>query len=79
MMAKKNWIKGAIKHPGAFTKKAKKAGMSTSAFAAKVLSPKSKASTQTKREAVLARTLGKFNKKPNVKRAWNRLKKTAGA
>jgi 2-hydroxychromene-2-carboxylate isomerase len=81
MMAKKMWIKGAIKHPGAFTKKAKAAGMSTSAFAAKVLSPKSKASTQTKRQAALAQTLRKFRKpsKPNVKRAWNKLKKTAGA
>ena len=29
----KNWIKGAIKHPGAFSAKAKKAGKSTHAFA----------------------------------------------
>ena len=27
------WIKGAIKHPGAFKEKAKKAGMSTKAYA----------------------------------------------
>ena len=56
-MAKKNWIKGAIKHPGAFTKKAKKAGKSVSGFAASVLKKGSKASTQTKRQASLARTL----------------------
>jgi len=31
-MAKKNWIAGAIKHPGAETKAAKKAGMSTHAY-----------------------------------------------
>jgi hypothetical protein len=29
----KPWIKGAIKHPGALTKKAKAAGESTGAFA----------------------------------------------
>ena len=29
----KNWIAGAIKHPGALTKKATKAGMSPMAFA----------------------------------------------
>ena len=29
----KNFIKNAIKHPGALTRKAKKAGMSNSAFA----------------------------------------------
>jgi hypothetical protein len=30
--SKKNWIKGAIKHPGAEKKAAKKAGMSTHAY-----------------------------------------------
>lgn len=29
---KRNWIKGAIKHPGAEKKAAKKAGMSTQAY-----------------------------------------------
>ena len=33
-MAKK-WISGAIKHPGALTRKAKAAGMSTMAYARK--------------------------------------------
>jgi hypothetical protein len=58
-----NWIKGAIKRPGAFSAKAKAAGMSTSAFAAKVSKPGSKASTLTKRQANLAKTLGKMRKK----------------
>ena len=58
-----NFIKGAIKHPGAFRRKAKAAGMSTSAFGKKVLKKGSKASAQTKRQANLARTLGKLRKK----------------
>lgn len=59
----KNWIAGAIKHPGAFKKKAKTAGESTSQFANQVLAPGSKASTKTKRQAALAQTLGKLRKK----------------
>ena len=59
----KNWIKGAIKRPGAFSAKAEKAGMSTAAYASKVTKPGSKASTQTKRQANLAKTLGKMRKK----------------
>jgi|LakMenEpi03Aug12_release.lakeMendotaPanAssembly.Ray.scaffolds.fasta_scaffold443720_2 hypothetical protein len=61
--AKKNWIKGAIKNPGAFSAKAKAAGMSTAAYAAKVTKPGSKASTTTKRQANLAKTLGKMRSK----------------
>lgn len=57
----KNWIKGAIKHPGAFRAKAKAAGMSTPAYAIKVTAPGSTASTTTKRQANLAKTLGKMN------------------
>jgi hypothetical protein len=60
---KKKWIKGAIKRPGAFSAKAKRAGMSTSAFATKVLKKGSRASALTKRQASLARTLGKMRKK----------------
>lgn len=59
----KNWIKGAIKHPGAFKAKAAKAGMSTSAYASKVLRAGSKASSTTKRQANLAETLGLMRKK----------------
>lgn len=61
-MAKK-WIKSAIKRPGAFKAKAKAAGMSTSAYATKVLKKGSTASTRTKRQAALAKTLGKMRKK----------------
>lgn len=33
-MAKHSWIKGAVKHPGAFTKKAEAAGKSVAEYAA---------------------------------------------
>ena len=59
----KNWIKGAIKRPGAFSAKAKSAGMGTSAYASKVLAKGSKASPLTKKQAALAKTLAKFHKK----------------
>ena len=62
-MAKKNWIGSVIKHPGAFTRKAKAAGMSTSAYASKVLRAGSTASATTKRQASLARTLKKMRNK----------------
>jgi hypothetical protein len=65
---KKKWIKGAIKRPGAFKAKAKKAGMSTAAYAKKVTKKGSKASMRTKRQASLAKTLGKMNKKSGRKR-----------
>ena len=58
-----NWIKGAIKRPGAFKKKAEKAGMSTAAYAKKVTKPGSRASTRTKQQANLAKTLSKVRKK----------------
>ena len=59
---KKNWIKGAIKRPGAFTKKAKRAKMSVPKYASKVLKTGSKASTRTKRQARLAQTLRKMRR-----------------
>jgi len=49
-----------VKHPGAFTAKAKAAGKSTGAFARQVLKPSSSASTQTKRQANLAKTFAKL-------------------
>jgi len=61
-VAGKNWIKDAVKRPGALTRKAKSAGMSVSEFASKATRPGSKASTQTKRQAQLAKTLRSFNK-----------------
>jgi hypothetical protein len=59
----KNWIKGAIKRPGAFRRKAKRAGMSTKRYASKVTRRGSKASSRTKRQANLAKTLSKMRKK----------------
>ncbi len=61
-MAKK-WIQKAIKRPGAFTAKAKKAGMSVQEYATSVLSKSSEASTRTKRQAALAKTLKKLRRK----------------
>jgi hypothetical protein len=61
----KKWIQKALAgvkgHP--FKAKAEKAGMSTGAFAAKVTKSGSKASAKTKKEAVLAKTLGGMHKK----------------
>jgi hypothetical protein len=66
-MARK-WIKKAIKRPGAFRAKAKRAGMSVSAYARKVLKKGSRASTRTKRQAALARTLGKMRRRRKRRR-----------
>ena len=59
-MAKKHWIKGAIKRKGAFTKKAEDAGMTVKEYAAKVTKKGSKASPLTKKQARLAKTLATF-------------------
>ncbi len=61
------FIKKAIKRPGAFTKKAKSAGMSVAAFAKKVLKKGSSASTRTKKQASLAQTLRKLGKGRSTK------------
>lgn len=45
-------------HPGAFTAKAKRAGMSVQELASKDLKPGSHASTKTKRQAALAKRAG---------------------
>ncbi len=75
-MAKRKWIKKAIKKPGAFSAKAKRAGMSTAAYATKVLKEGSRASARTKRQASLARTLGKMRKKrTSTKRIRRRKRK----
>ena len=58
---RKNWIKGAIKRPGAFRKKAEEAGMSTKAFAEKVIANKDDYSARTGRQAELAETLMGMN------------------
>ncbi len=58
-MAKK-WIRGAIKHPGALTRKAKAAGMTVGAYMAHP--PKGITST-TKRQINLAKTLKRLRPK----------------
>ena len=57
-MAKKKWIAGAIKNPGALTRKAKAAHMSLAAFEAH---PPKGISQRTKREISLAKTLKSFH------------------
>jgi hypothetical protein len=57
-MAKK-WIQGAIKRPGALTRKANAAGKSISGFCAKTEGK----STRTKRQCALAKTLKGMKKK----------------
>jgi hypothetical protein len=54
-MAKKNFIQGAIKHPGALTKKAKAAGKTIDQLCA---SPN--LSAQTQRQCNFAKTLKKL-------------------
>lgn len=71
LLAMAGWIKGAIKRPGAFRAKAQRAGMSTSAYARKVAHDP-RASTRTKRQAALARTLGKMRHKRRGGRAGGR-------
>ena len=57
-----DWIQGAVKRPGAFTAKAKRAGMSVQAYARKVLKKGSKASKLTKQQARLAQPFKKMAK-----------------
>ena len=61
----KNWIDKAVKpkNKGIFGKKAKKAGMSTSKYAAKVTKKGSKADAKTKRQGNLAKTFAKMRGK----------------
>jgi hypothetical protein len=56
----KDWIAGATKNKGAFTKKAKSHGMTTKAFANKVLANKDDFPAKTEKQANLAKTLGKM-------------------
>ena len=57
-----DWIKGAVKRPGAFTAKAKRHGMSVQAYARKVLKKGSKAAKLTKQQARLAQTFKRMAK-----------------
>ena len=60
---KKKWIQGMNLKEGAFTAKAKAAGMSVQAFAAHVTANEGKYDTKTIRQAVLAQ---RFNKMANA-------------
>lgn len=56
----KNWIKGAIKRPGALTRKAKRAGKSVAEFRDDVLSNPDEYSELTRKQANFAKTLASF-------------------
>jgi len=56
---KKHWVKGAIKHKGVFSAAAKRAGMSTAAYA----QAKKKAPGVLGKRARLAITLGKLRRR----------------
>ena len=62
-VAKKKWIQDAIKEPGAFSAKAKRAGKTVNEYAHDVLKKGSRATTKTKQQARLALTLKKLKKK----------------
>lgn len=63
----KKWIQKAIKRPGAFTAKAKKAKKSVAGFAAAVKKNPQKYSALTVRQANLATTLRKISAKKKKK------------
>jgi len=70
-----NWIKKATsKNPGAFTRQAKAAGMSTSAFANKVLANKDDYNAKTEKRANLAKTLGGFKESRNAGKILNKMR-----
>ena len=58
----KDWIQGAVKRPGAFTKKARAHDMSVQGFASYVDKNPKKFDTRTKRQANLAQTFAKMRK-----------------
>lgn len=58
---KENWIEGAIKRPGAFTKKAESRGLSVAAFARRVLDNPGRYDDRTVKQARLAKTLRKMS------------------
>ena len=71
-MAKKGTLFGkprgkVVKHPGAFSAKAKKAGKSTGGYAKSVLKKGSKASTKTKKQAALAKAFKTMRNKKKKK------------
>lgn len=64
-MATKKWIQGAIKHPGALTRKAHMAGMSTMAY---IDNPPARIDASTKKQINLAKTLIAMTKKRSKSR-----------
>ena len=58
----KDWIQNAVKRPGAFTRKAKAAGMGVQQFAKNVDDNPGKYSTRTKKQANLAQTFASMKK-----------------
>ena len=63
MAKKKKWMAEAVKRPGAFTRKAKAAGMGVQSYARKVLAPGSGATLLTRRQAQYAKTAAKIARK----------------
>jgi hypothetical protein len=62
------WIQEATsEHPGAFSKKAKEAGMSTAEYSAKVAANPDQYDKRTVKQANLAKTLSKLRKKKESK------------
>ena len=62
MIKDKNWIQGAIKRPGAFTKKAEERGISVKELTAKVTANPDEYDKTTVKQANLAKTLSKLRK-----------------
>lgn len=69
-MAKKNWIAGAIKHPGALTRQAEAVDMSPMEFAREHAGDKGK----TGQRARLAMTLRGFHRKGSAKQQGRALR-----
>jgi len=67
MTKDKNWIQGAIKQPGAFTKKAEERGVSVKELAAKVTANPDEYDKTTVKQANLAKTLSKLRKHRQAK------------
>lgn len=57
--SKKNWIAGAIEHPGALTKKAESAGQSPQAYAQEHKQGKGTTGKQARLAIILAKMRGK--------------------
>lgn len=71
-MGERHWIGGAVEHPGAFRRKARRAGYDdTDAFARHVVTHKSDYDTHTIRQANLALTLAQERKR-RVRKAGRR-------